>query len=496
MVAAYAGPICAESPDQIETTRARFKTTFETVELPLKEKMGLMGGNFLFDANDWFSIGGGAYGALTGQRGGFITLGLATELRQELGDIAEVNAGFFVGGGGGRGGYTLQGGGLMLRYHLGAQLNSRFGNLGGGVSYVDFPNGNIHSLQPYLSYEFPFTTLILSGWQDSPRQISNGWRNVRAAEQEFAVVYRAYKIPSGVRTDTGGRQHPSMRLMGVEWLRYLEDNFFLKVESEGAMGGRSNGYMQIFLGGGYRLLITRSTWAKLSAALGVAGGGSVDTGGGLLLDGTVALQQKLGDHLYAEVAGGYVKSPGASFRAWSVAGKLGYHFYTPDVRKRHYYQSDFADYEKQNLRIRTTQQTYFKAASNWRNHHANQRVKLLGFQADYFATDHLYLTGQGIAAYAGNAGGYMKGLVGGGVHLPLFGSPLFVDMEALVGAAGGGGLDVAGGFVWQANAGLGLDFADSYSAIATYGYMSAPKGNFRAKVLSLSLAYRFSIFTM
>lgn len=486
----------AEPAGQIDTTRASFRTTFESVELPRNERMGLLGGSFLFDTSDWFSIGGGAYGALTGERGGFITLGLATELRKELTDYAEVNAGLFVGGGGGRGGYTLQGGGLMLRYHIGAQLNSDWGNLGGGASYVDFPNGNIHSLQPYLSYEYPFTTLIASGWQELPHRISSGWRHVRAAAQEFAVVYRLYDIPAGVRTDRGGVQHPSMRLMGVEWLRYLNDSLFLKVESEGAMGGRSHGYMQIFLGGGYRLPLTDSAWLKLSAALGVAGGGSVDTGGGLLLDGAVALQQKLGDHLYAEVAGGYVKSPGASFKALSLAAKLGYHFFTPDVRQKSYDYSDLADYGAERFRIRSTHQSYFRGAANWRNHHADSNVDLLGFQADWFATDHLYLSGQGIAAYAGQAGGYMKGLVGAGVHLPLFGSPLFVDVEGLVGAAGGGGLDVAGGFVWQGNAGLGYQLSDAYSLIGSYGYMSAPKGNFRARVLGLSLAYRFNLFMM
>ena len=71
--------------------------------------------------------------------------------------------------------------------------------------------------------------------------------------------------------------------MGVEWVSYLDDRWFLKYEMEGAMGGGHNGYMQILAGGGYRYRLTPSTAIKMHLAAGPAGGGSVDTGGGLLI---------------------------------------------------------------------------------------------------------------------------------------------------------------------------------------------------------------------
>jgi len=90
----------------------------------------------------------------------------------------------------------------------------------------------------------------------------------------------------------------------------------------------------------------------------------------------------------------------------------------------------------------------------------------------------------------------MTGLVGGGVRLPIPGTTLFVEGDALVGAAGGGGLDVAGGLVWQANAGLVWQFAKTYSLQTSYGIMRAPKGNFKANFFSVSLGYYFSIPTI
>jgi hypothetical protein len=464
--------------------------------LPANEKMGFMGSTVLFDATKWLSVGAGAYGALAGQRGGFITLGGAAEIRQEISDFAEINSGIFVGAGGGRGGFQLAGGGLMLRYHAGGEIKSEhWGSIGAGVSYIDFPDGAIHSFQPYVSYDYQFDTLLSPGWFESS-DIPDYHNNFTPTlEHEFAVVSRTYKVPSGVMQDNGlTAQHSTINLLGVEWNKYVTDDLFIRVETEGAMGGQSTGYMQILFGLGYRIALLNSTWLKLMSSAGVAGGGAVATGGGLLVDATAALQQKLGDHLYAEVAAGYVFSPGDSFKALSIAAKLGYHFYTPDVPGEKVYLSDLGGFDPLHLRIRTTHQSYFKAAPNWRSHHPDTNVNLLGIQLDYFVTENLFLTGQGIAAYQGKAGAYMTGLVGVGAHVPLFGSPLFVELEALAGAAGGGGLSVGGGLVWQTNAGLGYQLSDAYSVIGTYGYMSAPKGPFRARVLTVSIGYNFSLF--
>ncbi|WP_020676286.1 hypothetical protein [Geopsychrobacter electrodiphilus] len=490
-------PALAQDDAFIPTTPARLKTTFETLSLPGGEKMGLLGGSFLFKTTDSLSLGGSSYGALTGNRGGFITLGLAAELQKQLPGSTEVNAGMFIGAGGGRGGNALQGGGLMLRYHLGGQYNTRkFGSLGAGLSYVDFPNGHIESLQPYLSYAYPFTTLFSTGWFSEPPQPSRADDAVTIVNQEFAVVYQVYDIPSDVHKDNGNLQHQRLNLMGVEWDRYLNDNLFLKLGSAGAMGGESNGYMQLQLGAGARLPITASTALKLSTTAGYAGGGGVATGGGLLLDASLALQQDLWRSWFSEVSAGYVFAPDGEFKATSLSGKLGYRFRTPGVEGDKTLLSSLSRFSPQNMRIRLVHQSYIKAASDWRKRNADENVNLLGFQLDSFLNKYFYLTGQGIAAYQGQAGGYMTGLVGIGATHPLFNSPLSLEVEGLMGAAGGGGLDVAGGLVWQANAGLDYKLSKACSVMGSYGYMAAPRGAFRAKVIGLSLNYKFSFFTL
>ncbi|MGH8822842.1 MAG: hypothetical protein ACREWJ_16335, partial [Rhodoferax sp.] len=104
-----------------------------------------------------------------------------------------------------------------------------------------------------------------------------------------------------------------------------------------------------------------------------------------------------------------------------------------------------------------------------------------------------FLTGQGLAAYAGNAGAYMIGEMGAGTHWPVS-ERWFVEGEALLGAAGGGGLAVGGGLVGQINAGVGYHLSKSLSLMATAGRINAFRGNFKANVVGLALAYQFTGF--
>ncbi len=490
----FINPVLGGTPDSIDVTPAKLRFSYEEITLPANEKMGLLGGTFLYEFSDWFSAGPASYGAITGQRGGFITLGLASEFRKEVWNNIEVNGGLFVGAGGGRGGPQLQGGGLMLRSHFGGSYKSPWGNIGGGISYVDFPNGSIHSFQPYVAYEYPFTTLVANGWSDHAVS-DDGSRTVGlSSESEFSLIYRTYRVPGGVVTGRGVPQHSTINLLGVEWQRYLDENLFLKIETEGATGGNSRGYMQILLGGGYRFRVTDSTAIKASASVGVAGGGSVATGGGLLVDASLTLQQYLANNLFVELGGGYVDAPDGSFKAASMGAKLGYRYSMPDVQGRSVSSSALAGYERHNMRVRMVHQSYLRNDPGWRNNYPDLNVDLLGLQGDYFVSDRFYLTGQGIAAYSGRAGGYMMGLVGGGLHLELPGTPLFADAELLGGAAGGGDLDVVGGFVWQGSVGIGYQFSGPYSLIASYGEIQAARGNFKAHVLGISLAYDFALF--
>jgi hypothetical protein len=483
--------------DGIETTGSVFRTTFETLSLPDDEDMGLLGGAFLYEAVDWFYIGPGFYGALTGERGGFITLGLAGEFNKDINDRFALSAGLFVGAGGGHGGYYLSGGGLMLRPHAGAtfRLGER-ANIGLGISHVEFPDGVISSTQPYFAAELPFEMLIERSWSDAYRLAGEAATRLPSSEREISLLYRYYRVPSDARTTSGDEQHETIGLLGARWDAYFNKDAFLTIETQGAMQGESNGFMQIFLGGGYRFTLAERTYLKLSVGAGFGGGGGVDTGGGFLLNGELAIQQHVTDSFYLAASGGYINAPDGRFEAVAAGLQIGTRYGAPTVTKGTYDPSDLSDYDRKLFRIRFAHQTYLKGSDDWRLHHSDEDMDNLGFQVDYFPNRTVYITGQGLAAYGrGNGGAYMTGLLGAGLHYPLGDAPVFIDLEALAGAAGGGGVAVGGGFVWQANAGIGIELTDAFSLMATVGHMDAPGGEFEANVLGASIGYRFTGIT-
>lgn len=480
----------------LKPTATTWRLTSETLDLPGGEKMGMVGGDLMFDVSEQWRLGVGSYGAVRGDRGGFITLGLAGEWRQRLSPSWLAHTGLFVGAGGGRGGTSaLSGGGLMLRGDVGLTYEvPNVGNFAFGVSHVRFPSGVIRSTQPYLRYEYPFYSLLSPGWDTPPRAGTADGASVSSHRNEFALVARSYKIPASVLRDDGQPQHSSMQLVGVEWLSYLDPNWFVKLESEGAMGGQSNGYMQILAGAGYRMPLWRGSAIKLHVAAGPAGGGGADTGGGLLLDAGVSLQQNLSERTALEFSLGEVRAPSRSFRAQSAALKLNYQFGLPGVSGNRIPWPALGGFDADNLRVRVANQTYFKASPQWRNQYVDESVSNLGVQLDYFVTPQWFVTGQGLAAYAGEAGAYMTGQVGAGVQRQLS-QRWFAEGEALVGAAGGGGLAVGGGLVGQLNASIGYRLTKQVSVLATAGRIQAMRGgDFKANVAGLSVAYQFNGF--
>jgi hypothetical protein len=482
--------------NQIQPKLTGIRKTFESLNLPGGESMGMLGGELLVNVNEHLRVGAGTYGAIEGERGGFITLGVVSELQQRISDAWVSHAGLFVGAGGGHGSNALTGGGLMLRGDLGVAYETKgYGNIGLGISHVRFPTGNISSTQPYIQYEYPFYSLLGSGWLNAPPKDSSLRIDpVQDYRNEFSLVGRHYEFGANAKRSDGGVQNSSMQLVGVEWLTYLNNHWFVKIETEGAMGGDNNGYMQILLGGGLRLPITRSTSIKLHAAAGPAGGGGADVGGGLLLDAGLGLQQNISKNLALELSAGGVMAPSHTFEALNVALKLNYQFGLPDVGSSPVSWYGLQEFDTTPLRVRLTNQTYFKADDRWRNGDINQEVSNLGVQMDYFLTPNWFITGQGLAAYAGDAGAYMVGEVGLGSVWNVTPN-WFIEGEALFGAAGGGGLAVGSGLVAQGNASVGYRLNKALSIIATAGRIEALQGDFKANLVGVSLAYQFSTFT-
>jgi len=482
-----------EAKNNIALKRAYYRHSFDELSLPGNEKMGFVGGGLLYELRPNFFVGPEAFGAASGNRGGFITLGMSADRAFPINEDISVVTGLHIGAGGGRGGLQLSGGGLMYRGNAGLSIKTGYnGHIGLGVSRYKFPNGYIDSTQPYISYRHGFNALHGRGWAD-PSEVKHGEVS-NLKEREFSTVIRTYAVSGHVRRDNGAPQHKSLGLLGVEFANYVRRDSFVKLEAHGAMQGQSNGYMQILAGGGQRFRLSDRVELKLGIAAGVAGGGGVATGGGVIFDAQAGIKVNLSEKLFTELALGKVKASDGEFESDTVSLKVGYRFGNPVIVPNDELAEAAQGFEQSNFRFRFSNQTYLNSDTNWRNHSQNVNIDNLGVQLDYFLNNTAYLSGQGFAAYQGKAGAYMSGLVGMGFHIPIT-ETLYIDFEGLSGAAGGGGTNVGNGFVTQFNAQLGVNFNERDSIALGLGRIVATDGDFRANVVSLSYIHKFSLFT-
>jgi len=453
--------------------------------------MGFMGLGLYQKLTPYLDVGVNSYAAVSGDLGGFITIGAGARAQYPLTRRLDLKAGLDLGAGGGRGGFTISGGGLMLRESIGLEYRpGEWGRIGVGISHIDFPDGgSINSVQPYLAYSYAFDDLHRPGWGSEDLIPSRQQLLGNGNRHELALVSRFNQIPTGVNKDSGAEQ-TDFSAFGIEWRSFLNDHFFIGVGSEAAISGDSTGYMQILLGAGLVYPLSSHTNASLQLDIGAGGGGGVDTGGGTLVKMSGSLQYLLGPHWHASLSAGRIQAADASFKANEVGLSLGYNFGPAQSVAA---PENGPDIHTHRLRLRMSEQLYLKAAEGWRTHHADENINNLGIQVDYFLTPRWFLTGQGFAAHHGNAGAYMTGLVGAGMRVPLT-SRWSAELEAVTGAAGGGGLATAGGWLAQVNAGLNYQITSTLSAQLTLGEAKAVYGEFRAHVLGLSLNYHERLY--
>jgi len=472
--------------------RLRWSVSQESWKVSKDEQLGMVAGRVLFEVMPHFQVGAATYGAVRGQRGGFITLGPEVQWQHPLTDSLDANVGLFVGAGGGRDGQTLAGGGLMLRTQVGLEKKWGSGHrVGLGLSRVSFPDGIIRSTQPYLSYAYEFDSRLHLGW---PEQASgfhlddDHW----LASQEVSLSMQRWHFDANATRNDGSSQARHMQMLGIGWAGYLTSNWYLHLQSHGALGGQSAGYMQILPGVGYRLPIGTTQSLQFQAAVGPAGGGGVNTGGGTLLEYGVHWQWRMLPRQSLQISLDSVNAPGTHLRASSVGIALVHHLQDPSVTTS---SLDGSPVDMERFRMRLTRQHYTGSSPDWRCCEPQTPVDNLGLQLDYMLSPRQqalqwFLTGQGIAAYQGHAGAYMTGLIGLGLHHDL-GHAWYLEAEALTGAAGGGGMHTGGGWVGQVNAGLGYQLTNDLGIMVSTGRLQAIHGPMRAKVNGLTLVYKF-----
>jgi hypothetical protein len=449
---------------------------YETIDLPAGERMGLVGLSYLVQAREGLCLGPAVYGAASGQRGGFFTIGAEAALCTRLYGPLNVVAGLYVGGGGGAA--APVGGGLMLRPHV--DLMWDFGAWRSGLSWskVWFPNGDIHSDQVALVLDVP----VNFGYLPAGQRSLASWSGQRSGVgfDRFLAVAGVY-APRGGSLGTSGAPLPShIGYVGARAEAQLLPALYIGLEANGAASGGVDGYAEI-LGTLGTAIELGDSGVRLGGrvALGMGGGGDLPTGGGLLGKVALDLSVPLSRDVSLGLEAGWVEAPQGDFSApfaslalrWALDPLPG----MEAVRVREEWSAGV--------------ELFVDAA---RKDGSTRDMQSFSFKYSRFVGQHLYLTGQVQSAYQGGAGAFSVGLFGAG-GLWRSGEGLLAGAEFLAGAAGGGGVDTGGGAVVKPMAFVGWELSPATSLRLGAGWIKAPNGELDSAVLDLSVVFAFDV---
>ncbi|MGZ5716192.1 MAG: hypothetical protein ACXWIG_18715 [Caldimonas sp.] len=442
------------------------------------ERVGLVGASYLVDTGGvaGLSIGPAVYAAVSGDRGGFFTLGGEAAWRQRLFGPFGVELGVYAGGGGGGG--TPQGSGLMLRPHADLVWDLGSVALGLSVSLVRFSNGLADSTQVGLvlnaSNDFRFVPAERLG----EPVVSAGRAGLGFDRVQFAGG--VYRTPADKLLRDGEPLPRTISLLGIRAEQSWGKNAFWGVEANRAARGGVGGYAEVLGTAGLEYEVVRdSVTLGGRVGLGAGGGGGVSTGGGLLakaaLYGVVRVTNELGVALEAGVA----RAPNGNFRAVQGSAALVWALDNPD---------------SSGAAARAARTDFGAGAMRFdapRSDGSRRSLSAITLKIDRYLAPAFYVSGEAFGAAAGNASGYSGALVGAGWQ-QRFGSRWQTGAELLVGAAGGGGV-ASGGVLVQPRVLAGFRMTPAIALQLGVGRARATRGPLDSSFVDAALVFTYGV---
>jgi hypothetical protein len=456
------------------------------VHLPDGTRMGLIGLTELVSlGNEWW-FGPGVYGAVSGRRGGFFVPGAELAWSHPFNGWFGVDAGLFAGGGGGAN--APVGGGLMLRPHVDLVFQPIDGFYTGPTwSVVRFINGQIDSHQFGWMFNVSSSFRVRPADRIEPGAPTDGHATGLGFDRLDMTVTQVHPR-NAKRLSNGQPLTQDIGLIGMRVENKVGDSpLWFGVEAAGAARGGVAGYAEVLGTGGFHwpLGSDRLTF-DLRGAIGAGGGGDIDTGGGFLLKGAAGATVRLTDTLGISVEGGLSHAPYGHFDGRHVSVALDWLLDPPARPAGSWGQAPAAEATRMEF---ATGAEHLDAA---RKDGRTAPLDAVLLQVNRFVTPNFYVSAQARSAFAGGAGAYSVGLVGLGTQWPVT-HGVRVGAEALVGAAGGGGVDTGSGAVLQARGYVDVPLGEMLSLRVGAGRVKSAEGGLDSSVVDAALVFRFGV---
>jgi hypothetical protein len=442
-------------------------------------------------------LGVGGFGAVSGDLGGAFYGGLSGGWRRGLTRSAGLDLGLFVGAGGG--GDADWGSGLVLRPYL-ALEHSLFGAAGLRleVSHVAAPDGEIGSTQIGLGLT-DFEELLTADWSLGellPLQPIEAEESRSALNLGFRTL-----LPSSASVSTQGQPLSSaIGLVSLSYERPAGGSWYVPLEVSSAVSGDASGFLMALLGIGARFsVVPEVLQARLEALAGPAGGGGVDTGGGLYTEGRLGLETIADENWRIGLHGGYGVAPDGELDGWTLGGGLRYAPRPVELRpgsgaRGQGLFDDAVDLETWQLdvlhRFQDPDGGALAAGAP-----VEETLQLLGVGAERRVDSAWGVSMRALGAYGGESAGYREGQIGLRYHLPvleLLDNPGDFFLQYHLGAGGGAEIENGSGLMHVYGAGYAFRPWPALRVGLEAGGFTSLQDEWSGETITLSVSYELT----
>lgn len=478
----------AQDTFQLEKYTSRYRLTGDNILMKEEPNIGVVGIGVdvfgLIKSKPSVYLGVNSYSALSGERSGIFSFGIAggQKIAIDKNSSWSLDYGMFVGGGGG--GNAADGGGLIIRPHLEIEktINKTL-SLRAGVAHVNFVTGAIKSTNANFGLSLNSDVFLANQTKekDSIVNISNFLtRNLR-----FSLVGTSYQTFMGNLVNS--HHNPTyiegnpVRLIGASFEKLISNHTFVLVELNGAVKGGVDGYMSYFLGLGRDVYLYKDKlYLEGRLLAGPSGGGGVSLGGGASFQAEAGLGVKISDHYDIKLLGGKTIGPWGTMNVNHFDIHLSKKFETFGGTQQNLSSQNIQlpNFKLDPLNINVFNRVYFppKAKGKFGVPY-DSFFNLLGFEIEKELNKHLSVLGATIWAYQGSYGAYGEGWIGSKLKQSFYNINA-VNVKLIVGAAGGGGLDMGSGLLFQYGLGYEKELNKNFTFLANVGQVKPLEGNF------------------
>lgn len=468
----------------------------------LKPTMGLFGLNYNFPLNDWLYTGAGFHGAVYGDQGGLFTLGVNLGVNLPIYKNLYFDANVHFGGGGGF--RSLVNGGGIIYPNAGLQYKKDGFSFGIQYGHVNFFTGIQKGENFSFFLEIP-TTIRGTSYAEAQKEFTVNnisedtfWKKpaVRSVQQ----VTFDYFFPIGSSRNDGlgnfNNTTPltqTLSILGFEYQRFLTEKTFVYAHVDAMYSGLVAGFMDVFIGVGNNFIETK--YVNLFAKLGLgAAGGRIHPEGGLTMYPKIGADIRITEKLGIGVHGGYNRSIGGSFEAYTTGFSLKYYGLSGGVTDP-FTGKKATSIKTQGIQLAVQNQTYFDVAKF--GGAPNSDLQLIALKVEYNLNKRFYFAGETSFAYEGKSGGYAHGIFGLGIKSnKLFNEKVSTFAELSAGVAGGGGIDSGEGILIRPTAGINYHLNSNFSFHVSGGQMWSPYGNVNSANINIGFKYGFSMLNV